>query len=186
MDEETDKPRIFLVENNFFHWFGEPFTVYCGETELIDFIGVNVLDAEVQEYRLVASTSKYLANIIRKTLDYDEDAKPERLILFNGGITIYSFGKIPRTELKGSYLLSSGNIWLAREPSEILRSENGLHNLIFGEEATEEGKVERIESIIRGYEQIEEDERRAMRKAQDGSFQSGRAQGEVDAVGYGL
>lgn len=170
-EKETKEVKpIFLCDPRFVEWerpgrIQRPDMFYLDKeiwadasTELSCFIGFDVLNEGVGKYHLVASSAKYIAKVAEmgeKHWRYKSDEKtsndPKNLILFAGSIAIYSKDKIPGTEINGVDFIRHGEIFTAREKSDILMSDKGLGHLIF-EGFGNEQAVERIEEIIRGYE----------------------------------
>ena len=144
------------------------------------FIGLENVDVEVGEYRIIGSAAEYQANIA--LLDRDGFGKnggcrnprefarqrAEQMFLFSGGIQIYTKGvqicddnnKIEEG-FEGYSLERREKIWVAcKEPVT-------LSNLIVSPDASEQERVERIEAIIRGYEAQDEAERGENRYSTD-------------------
>jgi hypothetical protein len=89
--------------------------MYNGSTTPRAMIGVDVLDETVDQFRVVASAAKYLADIARipdgaqfSGCFEDEKAVPEEAILFSGTIAIYAGGIVPGTEFQGYDLKAHG------------------------------------------------------------------------------
>ena len=191
MKEKPEEPKIFLSEGDVLPWekplkpghIRSPmFSYYNGQTDLLESLGMDVVNEKLLNYNVQATSGKYLAKIIRlgeKTYR-DPSSKveetPENLILFNGNIAIYSFGQIYGTELEGFDLKSTGRIWLARAPTDLLKSDKGLYHIVFGDEITEKGKAERIKAILNGHEQIKRDRESARFKREHESWRSGKNQ----------
>ncbi|MCK5625096.1 hypothetical protein KAI04_04605 [Candidatus Pacearchaeota archaeon] len=188
-EEKAEEPKIFLVENNLFNWekplkpgYMRSGMAYNAKTELLESLGMDIVNENIKGYNIQATAAKYLAKVIRlgkdKYRDPSDEIKgtPEDLILFNGNIAIYLAGEIPGTKLKGFDLENTGRIWLATTPTDILKSDKGLHNLILGNELTEEGKVERIKAILRGYEQMESEEEIKQSNREHQAWKSGVSQ----------
>jgi len=191
-DEEElaqEGEHIYLVENDLFDWerpskpgwmnFG--LFKYNAKTEPSRSLGLDVVNEVVDGYHVVASAAKYLANVIRLNKDKnhgyrdsgeDVEGKSQELVVFNGNISIYSTGQIPGTELQGHDLDEAGKIWLARPPTELFRSPEGLYEVIFGEDNM--GKISRIEAILRGINQLKVDKARGESRARHRAYERAR------------
>lgn len=157
-----DIQNIFLEDGSIVLWDTPPKKGnrtmpyrYNGSTELIEQIGIDLIDEELGHFRIIGSAAKYLADII-----YLNQKEPyiigkkvtgdiKREILFDGGITVYRKGQIPGTEQNGYTLERHGRIWTATEPEEIFLNSDGLKNMIFDNSSDD---IERIEAILKGYE----------------------------------
>lgn len=97
------------------------------------------------------------------------------MLLFSGGITIYSLGKIPGTEIQGFDLETNGEIWYATKPTPQLTREGGLALILFGSPNLSESKrIERIKRIVQGYETQERNQRDSESKARLEEYQRGQ------------
>lgn len=145
-------------------------------------LGINQVIAETAgDFMVYASAAKYLADIIRsdRTHVFLEGEKSwrelvegpsEELVLFSGGIQIYERG-LP--EMKDTFHLRKvEKIWYAEKP--ILHHSNDLKTLIFGDSKKDADRVERIESILRGYEAQEIAESRQQSRERHDEYQRGR------------
>jgi len=189
MKEKSKEPKIFLYEKDIILWekplkpgYFKSGINYNAQTNLLESLGMDTLNKSLLGYSVQATAAKYLARVIRlgKNIYRNPSSKvegtPKDLILFGGNIVIYLSGKIPGTTLEGFDLESIGDIWIAKTPTDILRSNDGLYNLIFGDETTEEGKVKRIKAILNGHEQIKRDRESARFKREHESWRSGKNQ----------
>jgi hypothetical protein len=189
MKEKPEKPKIFLSEGDVLPWekplksgYFRGLLAFNGETKLLESLGMDVVNEELSDYYIQATAAKYLASVIRvgenkyRDINSKIEGIPENLIIFNGSVVIYSSGKILGTELQGFDLESTGKIWLAREPTDVLKSDKGLYSLVFGNEKTEKGKIERIEAILNGHEQIKRDKESERIGREHASWKSGKNQ----------
>ena len=189
MKKKLEKPKIFLSEGNVLPWekplgpgYTRGFMAYNGQTDLLESMEMDFVNESFPGYNVQATAAKYLARIIRlgkniyRNSSDEVEGTPEDLILFNGNIAIYLAGKIPGTELEGFDLESTGKVWLARTPTDLLRSNRGLYHLVFGDETTEEGKVERIKAILNGHEQIKRDKESIRLKRKHEAWKDGKNQ----------
>jgi hypothetical protein len=165
------RPDLLCIKNRFF-------SIPDASTELLNYIGFDVLDKTIGKYHLVASSAKYNAKIaimgknFMREREEETTNKPENLILFAGSIAIYSIDQIPGTELKGYDFIRHGEIFTARKGNDILKSNRGLKHLVL--EGLEGGKaVERVEKIITGYENDHLAEQKAQRKRVHNAYQKG-------------
>ncbi|MBS3071275.1 hypothetical protein J4407_03170 [Candidatus Pacearchaeota archaeon] len=181
---------VFLVENDLaplerplrpgYYRIGRP----RGEVELLESLPLDVLRANVENYLVSANAVPYLANVIRP--DPKEEwypgkkieGTPRKEIIFSGGIVIFKIGKIATTEVEGLERISFGEIWLGREASKFQLSANGLYRIVFGDATTEEQKISRVESIVKGYEVMEGDEEERIERERRGSFDAGQSHAE--------
>lgn len=202
----TDKPKsesVYLNDGSILPWerpVGEGeislLRMYNGSTTLVDFLGLEPLNVHVGEnprslddprgpstsYHLIGSAAKYLADIGRlskgEEFNIDRGKSPEirREILFYGNIGIYQFGIIPSTKIMGYDLVQQGRIWTANSEIEVAKIPGGLTRLILGSFGTPDQAVKRVEAVIAGYKDQEENRRRAQLKAENNAFVRG---GEV-------
>lgn len=177
MAEEKEEQRIFLDDWTIRRWEPkiEPFGIDhdrdCGTYTIVkDFIGKDTLDTRVGPYQITASAAKYLADVMRipvgehPILPGSKIPNRREEVMFEGGIIIYYEGKIGATEINGPELITMGPIWYAEKPRQarlplVLNQEHTLKGIIFGHENNERGRKERIDAIIRGYAQQEQEER---------------------------
>jgi len=173
-------------------------TSWNGSTELLEAFPLDFIKEEAGAYTVYATAVAYLANVIR--LDLKESrflhgrrveikGTPKREAVFSGSIAVYKHGKILGTEIKGYDNVSSGEIWAGVEASKFKLTESGLYRIIFGDERkdlpkqTKEEKISRIESIVKGYEQREEEKTERENRAYHDSFTRGKNQAEERAHG---
>jgi len=193
MDDQEDKPMVFLVEGNLIEWekplkpgYTRKLESYNAQTELINPLGMDFVDESVGGYKIIASVAKYLADVIRLNRGkngmifrgyHDEvTGKRERLVLFDGGVQIYSEGIIPGTNLNGCAFESEGRIWLARGPVEDYSNCGGLRRALLGDDPS---VYERnVEAILRGIDHVDakQESRRFQREHQQ--WMAGLRQGE--------
>jgi len=134
---------------------------HSGRTTIIDYLGMDSLNVRVGSYkddslayRIHASASKYLAEIIRNHLGPIADSellKPQREVLFVGAIAVYVSGELPFIKVAGYDLAAQGRIWSASADVENAKKPNGLRQLVLGKFKTVEEAVARVESIIGWY-----------------------------------
>jgi hypothetical protein len=163
------KQEIFLYDSSILTWerpikegYTSTLPIYNGSTKLINQIGFDSIDEEIGPFKIVGSAVKYLADIAHlgkdclKTNDsIQSDVKRE--ILFSGGLTIYRECRIPGTRIYGYDVERHGEIWIAKKPEKQFYGSNGLKNLVLGDTSN---IPERIESILRGYQAQEDEERK--------------------------
>lgn len=163
-----------------------------GSTKIVGFIDIDTVNKTVYSsdynYKIVASAVKYLADIIHLNMTGDHSKFPDepvsgetkREILFSGNLTVYEHGKIHGTEISGYNLIRNGRIWMAREPSDLLRREHGLETIILGVGCEQFP----MEAILRGYEIQERKREEAENRRDSNSFELGRGAGMNEGGGY--
>ena len=195
MTEEKKEQKIFLTQGDLLPWerplkpgyMRMPIGMkYNAQTELVDSLGMEIFNRDVGRYSVQATAAKYSARVIlldrsiglSGVIDRGDEIRgtPKRRIVFRGAITIYNKGQIPGTELEGFDLESTGRIWLARPPTLIYRSDQGLSRIILGKAVTEEGKERRIKAIIRGQEEIKRERETTRLERECAAHQSGKSQ----------
>ncbi|GBE20590.1 MAG TPA: hypothetical protein ENG87_03370 [Candidatus Pacearchaeota archaeon] len=161
-EKKSAENLIFLNDESICDWerplrkgyFRMP-KYWVGSTEIVEFMGSDfVREGVVGSYFINASASKYLADIIPFSHDVwtdNQDIKPERRLLFEGGIQIFREGEIPGTKIKGNYLIINKKIWCAKEPKDNLVGANALKNLLFEETPKHKTRIERVKAIVDGY-----------------------------------
>jgi len=166
-----DKEPIFLSTGRILPWRTEPekpllrgplYAIetmgYNSSTKLIEDLGFQVLDETIGPYHIIASTAKYLADIIPfEGLGSEKETEPERKILFSGGLIVYQQGNIVGTELEGDTFVRQKRIWVATEPSEEYQGEQGLKKLVLNNPPD----IAHLEAVLKGYDVQEEDRREA-------------------------
>lgn len=110
---------------------------------------------------------------------------PEEGILFDGGITIFGNGEFFDEKARRAFPASG---WYCIDQGEIFAIPRGVEvpsveRLVFGNAKTGTQREERIEMILKGYEQQREWERSNESARRHKSFNAGR---EAGALGYGL
>ncbi|MGV8150623.1 MAG: hypothetical protein ACP5NV_02745 [Candidatus Woesearchaeota archaeon] len=184
---EEEKQAIFLIDNSIipFERYGKPIEIldtlkYNASTKLIQEIGFDTINEQVGPYKIVGSSSKYLANIARLNtrtdlIDVNTQITGEEKeeILFSGTLAIYKTGLILGTDISGNELFMHNKIWVAKSPEKKFYNSEGLKTLLFDSA----NRIERIESIIRGYEIIQEKIQRNKEAYENSIFDSGRQNG---------
>ena len=202
MAKEKKSKAIFLTQGDLLLWerplkpgyMRMPMGMkYNAQTELVESLGMEIFNRDVGRYSVQATAAKYSARVILLDknvglgvlIDRGDEIRGtlQRKIVFRGAITIYNKGQIPGTELEGFDLESTGRIWLARPPSLIYRSDQGLSRIILGKAVTEEGKERRIKAIIRGHEEIKNERANAIIEREHAAHQSGKFQTEEEIFG---
>jgi len=185
MTKTQKEKMIFLNDKNLLSWMTadglKPGLEYFqGSTTLKQYFGGDFLRGGTGPYIISASAAIYLADIARKR-EKEEDFtgekfKPEEEILFVGGLQIYKEGITSTKQIKGADLVLNEKIWCAQKMDSTQAKGGGLTSLIFGNEVTNEGKAQRIESIIRGYQHLrkEEEEREKFQESISGSYRRHR------------
>lgn len=166
---------------------------YNGSTTLVRFLGLETLNLHVGEnprrpddprglaksYQLIGSVAKYLADIGRlsewRELADRDTTRPEikREILFDGNVAIYKPGIIPGTKISGYNLVQEGRIWSATTNVLMAEKPKALVNLVLGEFKGPEDALRRVEAIIAGYKDQEENRKRAQLEAKNDAFVRG-------------
>ena len=181
---------IFLNQGSILPWerpLGEgvvSMLQFCnGSTTLVSQIGFDAINETFGDYNVIASAAKYSADIarlqsssfVRMMLEDKTSNEPKNEILFSGGISIYKFGVIPGTKLRGYDLAVSDKIWAGFNSSPLLLSDKGLLTLIKGK-----NPVLQIERIVAGYNAQKRAAAEAEGRARQHSFESGRETGEYE------
>ncbi|MBP7708646.1 hypothetical protein KA107_03090 [Candidatus Pacearchaeota archaeon] len=152
-------------------------------TRLTEFIGASGYKCPVKDYRIIAHSEIYRANISRLDKEHPlifpgekrQITNPEEdCYLYGGGIVIAKRGVIPGTEIDGEYIERQGKIWAAR-PYDARRTPGDeiFEDLLFGTN-TNISRVERIEQIIAGYEFQKRAEQERISDVSHASWERGR------------
>jgi hypothetical protein len=157
--------HIYLYDNRILPWKRplEPgqrpnLLQHNGLTDLVEELGINVVNEEIGNFKVIASAVRYLAKIAFCSRDnplaFDGQitSEVEKKILFVGGIEIYRKGLLPGTKINGYNLERQGKILVTTNLEEQYKSSDGLKKLI----VTNKKDLNRIESILLGYKLQEE------------------------------
>lgn len=187
---KKDLPKVFLNDGNIAQLDMPVREGYIdlgvrpnGYTQIRKPLGMQQIIAETAgNFIVYASAMRYLAEVIKckdgliflesgKTWKEMVEGKPEKMILFLGGLQIYERG-IPGITIDGFDLRKVGEIWYAEKPKSDYS--NNLKQVIFGNSKKDTEREKRIEAILRGYESQKIAEERAERKVRHESYQQGR------------
>ncbi|VVB80208.1 Uncharacterised protein [uncultured archaeon] len=157
----------------------------AGSTEVLDFLGLDIVNVQTPNYHLIASASKYLVSMIPWngkdhwfSKEERDSRTPEQRVLFDGGIAIYRVGSIPSSqgikpnkEVRGSYHERNGRIWLSRKD---LIENPDLSLVLFANSTADDEKERRVEMILRAYEHQDMLRSDARHRAIYGEYARGR------------
>ena len=164
MTETKERHPIFLNNGNIVGFNNsDTFAIVAQKGIAIprEYRGMNRVDARVGTYHVLATASKFMADVARvKAHDrYDFDGDRDKMkthpeIIFSGNLAIYHWEEIPETKVEGLILACSGEIWTGRKPSEDLENSNGLGFLILGNSLGNAPEIvqRRLQRIIAGYD----------------------------------
>ncbi len=171
MLEKTETKPIFLENGNILYFEGKfPHAIYGYDlTRNIESLGLDMLDTTVGGYRIIANVSLH-----RASLAFEQSSLQvirTEGVLYDGSIQIYGQRDFRAEEeiTQGYGLLATERIWTAIT-DEQQKPQPTLGKVVLGETPTED----RVRAILRGYEILDKNTRKANAKQQHDCFLAGK------------